>query len=786
MFRWLAICILLAGGSFALVALVSPRRIGTGKPPRPVARGNGQEAPDPDTVRGEGEPAPTAPRATRGKVDDDRPATLVPVAALGAGPAQPLTVQEARILAGQRQEVPSERDGRLLVVGTPLRPGDDVRPEKIREVEFADLVIEIPAGERVPLAEQIVVPDVPVRCRKARDTDTLLPGRTHVSRRKVQMRVLDIGDKVEKGQLVALVNPALAIDDLEVKRAKLDAAEADRLAARANKEEAHRRYDSMTEQRRKYPRSVSDEDYRAAKLYWDRYIQEELSKAAAVVQAQRELSGALTQLRMHEIHAAIPGVVKILYKNTGDAVKSLDQVLQLQDPDLLRVEGTVEVQEARKLRKRLDEGRRKIEAAKLDWNIAWRRRDEKGKKEAQQKWNEGRAMLAVVVEASRPEPPLAILKGHLQDVTCVGVARVLRPLTGPDRKTKMVPQSLIVSGSEDQTVRIWEQVPGTRRWRESLRLDHHAVVRALACTPEKSKVGNLVLTGTATGRLRLFNLDNLKTPERKLDGRHSGPVNAVCFSPDGTLCATGGDDRAICLWETATGKQLGKLEGAHRAAVTSLQFAAGDRLVSAGRDARLAVWSVTGEEGKKDLELADEFERRSGDVPRLGVSPDGKYALFDEGRELRVLSLADRKIVSTLSNPAGTVNFATLALFAPDGRTVLTNGAAPGRLQLWRASAVQGRAAELRQFMWTSGLATCGAFSPDGTLAVTGTADHQVLVWEMPGKDEAEQILPAQLTFVEEFLDTSLKKVAVRVELKNPPWRLTPGLTATLVFPHSR
>jgi WD40 repeat protein len=774
MFRWLAVCILLAGGSFALVALVSPPIGG----PKPGARttkikdngaGDDIRAGQDEPPAREGEPARAAFRA-KASDDDDRPVTLVSAtAALPAGPSLPMTVQEARILSGRRQEVPSERDGRLLVVGTPLRPGDDVRPEKIREVEMADLVIEIPAREVVRPEEQITIPDVPARCRRATPTDLLPPGRTHVYRYKVQMRVLDIGDKVEQGQVVAVVNPVLAVDDLEVKRAKLDAAEADRRAARANKEEARKRYESMTEQRRKYRNSVSDEDYRAAKLYWDRYIQEELAKEAAVVQAQRELSGTLTQLRMHEIKAAIPGVIKLVYKYTGDAVKSLDQILQLQDPDLLRVEGTVEVQDARKLKKRLEEGRRLIEAAKLRWYDASRRRDRAGLAAAENLRAQAWKKLEVIVEASRPEPPLAILKGHLHEVTAVAVSKGAKPV--------------IVSGSEDQTVRIWEQLAGTRRWRERARLDHHAVVRALACTPEKSKVGNLVLTGTSTGRLRLFNLDNLKAAERKLEGRHSGPVNAVAFSPDGTLCATGGEDRAICLWETATGKRLARLGGAHRAAVTSLQFAAGDRLVSAGRDKRLVVWTVKdGEEGK-ELELVDEFDRRSGDVPQLGVSPDGKYALFDEGRELRVLSLAERKIVSTLSNPAGTVNFATFALFAPDGRTVLTNGAAPGRLQLWRRSAVEGRAAELRQFMWTSGMASCGAFSPDGTFAVTGTADHQVLVWEMPGKAEAENFPKAYLAFVEEFLDTSLKKVAVRAELKNPPWRLTPGLTATLVFP---
>jgi WD40 repeat protein len=125
-----------------------------------------------------------------------------------------------------------------------------------------------------------------------------------------------------------------------------------------------------------------------------------------------------------------------------------------------------------------------------------------------------------------------------------------------------------------------------------------------------------------------------------------------------------------------------------------------------------------------------------------------------------------------------------MALFSPDGKTVLTNSTGPGRgLQLWRASSLQGRGAEVRQFVWTTGAATCGAFSPDGTFAVTGTADNQVLVWAMPDAKEY-QSLPARLTYVEDFLDSSQNKVQVRAELENPGWIIPgPATRATLVVP---
>ena len=77
---------------------------------------------------------------------------------------------------------------------------------------------------------------------------------------------------------------------------------------------------------------------------------------------------------------------------------------------------------------------------------------------------------------------------------------------------------------------------------------------------------------------------------------------------------------------------------------------------------------------------------------------------------------------------------------------------------------------------------TSGAFDPNGSFAATGTTDGRVLVWAMPSKAEAEKPLPAQLSYVEEFLDTSLKRVAVRARLENPGW-IIPGGGATIVVP---
>jgi hypothetical protein len=68
---------------------------------------------------------------------------------------------------------------------------------------------------------------------------------------------------------------------------------------------------------------------------------------------------------------------------------------------------------------------------------------------------------------------------------------------------------------------------------------------------------------------------------------------------------------------------------------------------------------------------------------------------------------------------------------------------------------------------------------------VTGTHDHQVLVWALPNKREVEETLIGNIALNENFLDSNSRQVRIWVDLKNPGW-LHPGGTATLVIPGAR
>ena len=63
---------------------------------------------------------------------------------------------------------------------------------------------------------------------------------------------------------------------------------------------------------------------------------------------------------------------------------------------------------------------------------------------------------------------------------------------------------------------------------------------------------------------------------------------------------------------------------------------------------------------------------------------------------MRLRSLSDRtQVEGRLRNQPGSASFSTMALFAPDGKTILTNNNSESRLQLWRTPPALSRAIEV-------------------------------------------------------------------------------------------
>lgn len=459
------------------------------------------------------------------------------------------------------------------------------------------------------------------------------------------------------------------------------------------------------------------EDYRAAELTVGKYRSEEKGRREEIRAAKAELRQSKIMAEMYAIRAVCPGMIKAIYKQPGEKVQGE------KSPEAL-----FQIINLDRLRVEAMVDAQYLDALQLG--------------------------MPVVIESSMPRKPTQTVKSHMLEVTGVAIAK--------DGKT-------LVSGSEDKTLRLWDLT--TKR--EQRVIVHPESVRAVACTSATAE-RNLCLSGSSDGKGRIWDLDVPDGPPLELQSR--GKITCVAFSPDGKSCATGGEDREIRIWNVADGKLLYQLPTRHKAALTALHFTERVQLVSESRES-IRTWRL---EELKGVPLAT-LERRSGDVGNLGVSRDGDRVLFDQDKALRILSLPGGLTEAVLQNPSGGGGFATFALFSPDDRLILTAGPSEGRVQVWRAPQPGSRGQEIWQLMPEARApATCATFSPNGKLAVTGTRDGHVHVWDMPSQEELDRRLTGQIVLVEPDLSSG-KQARVWAELPNPDKRLRPGSTVTMV-----
>jgi RNA polymerase sigma factor (sigma-70 family) len=142
----------------------------------------------------------------------------------------------------------------------------------------------------------------------------------------------------------------------------------------------------------------------------------------------------------------------------------------------------------------------------------------------------------------------------------------------------------------EPTLRLWN--PATAKPLGNL--GHYQSTIALAFSPDGALLASADETHrTPEGRIHLWDL----TSQTRRWTAKAQRSTALAFSPDGRVLAAGGgesgSDSSIRLWETASGKEIAKLNG-HHSGVWSLAFAPGGRtLASGGGDSQILLWDIT-------------------------------------------------------------------------------------------------------------------------------------------------------------------------------------------------
>ncbi len=226
--------------------------------------------------------------------------------------------------------------------------------------------------------------------------------------------------------------------------------------------------------------------------------------------------------------------------------------------------------------------------------------------------------------------------------------------------------------------------------------------------------GQSLIFASQDGRVRSWHFNKKNEPTAQLAG-HKKEVWALAFTPDGTGLLSAGDDHAIKLWNTRDGHLQLTLNG-HKALVTSLAInRTGTLLASASFDNTVRLWELSG--GKPGLV----FEAHTDRIRAVAFSPDGlTVASAGSDKTVRLWDVNRGAVKTVFTGHTDTVR--ALA-FDPSGSFLLSSSD-DRTINVTSLKGVE-KSFPLACPKHNSSL----AFSPDGTILVTGDDWGNVTFW---------------------------------------------------------
>jgi WD40 repeat protein/serine/threonine protein kinase len=211
-------------------------------------------------------------------------------------------------------------------------------------------------------------------------------------------------------------------------------------------------------------------------------------------------------------------------------------------------------------------------------------------------------------------------------------------------------------------------------------------------------------------------------------GALTNSVITVGFAPNGKIAFSGGNDRALHLWDVAAKRQVGLIP--HERSVTGAAFSPDGRWLATTTDEELIIreWPS---QAIKSIVPGSWYR-----VNTLEFSPDSKllaFARFTEGAYLWDLEKGSQ--IANLPADFGWIAPLGLA-FSPDGTTLAFMESVSGEIVLWN---IRERS-KIKKWKAHDWYITRLFYSPDGKSLISASADRTLKIWDLATGREIQKL----------------------------------------------
>jgi serine/threonine protein kinase len=241
--------------------------------------------------------------------------------------------------------------------------------------------------------------------------------------------------------------------------------------------------------------------------------------------------------------------------------------------------------------------------------------------------------------------------------------------------------------------------------------------------------GRLAVSGDWDGKVLLWEVATGKRVAAFQGGDKT--VRCVAITPDGKRIAAGGGDFSVRLWDPNTDKpQPPQQHDDHKDLVTGVAFAQEGRvLISASQDGTVRGWS-TARRGKVAFVLPTDPADGMGKLSCLAVSPDGRWLLCGgQGKLVHLWDLEKQEHVGSFKGHS----YAVLGVAFSGNGQVAASGSADATVRVWKVP--EG---EMLHLLTLPSSVHGVALTRDGKRVLAGCGDGTVRLWDVAGERELQ------------------------------------------------